>query len=181
VRAAIDAGARRAVVIGGGYIGLEAAAVLTKLRLSVTLLEALPRVLAGVAGQDLSVFFEAEHRAHGIDLRTGVSVGCIEGEGTVYGVRLEGGEVIAADLDDPLIEAGAAGENEVDVDEFCRTSLPRVFAVGDCAAQDNRYGEGIRVRIESVQNANEMAITGAKANCGDFQPHRATPWFWSNQ
>ena len=95
----LDGGARRVVVIGGGYIGLEAAAVLTKLGCSVVLLEALPRVLARVAGEALSAFYQAEHRAHGVDLRTGSSVECIEGDGTkVTGVRLHDGEVIGADL-----------------------------------------------------------------------------------
>lgn len=187
----IDAGARQAVVIGGGYIGLEAAAVLTKLGLSVTLLEALPRVLARVAGENLSAFYEAEHRAHGVDLRTGVSVECIEGEDKVSGVRLADGEVLPADLVivgigivpavGPLIAAGAAGGNGVDVDELCRTSLPDVYAIGDCAAHANGFAEGSVIRLESVQNANDMATTAAKAICGDPHPYQATPWFWSNQ
>ncbi|MBW8786036.1 MAG: FAD-dependent oxidoreductase, partial [Novosphingobium sp.] len=139
----LDAGTRRVVVIGGGYIGLEAAAVLTKLECQVTLLEALPRVLARVAGEELSAFYEAEHRAHGVDLRTSVMVECLEGEDTVTGVRLADGSVIPAEAVivgigivpavGPLLAAGAAGANGVDVDEFCRTSLPDVYAIGDCA------------------------------------------------
>ena len=93
----IDGGVRHVAIIGGGYIGLEAAAVLTKLGCQVTLLEALPRVLARVAGPELSAFYEHEHRAHGVDLRTGVTVECLEGEGRVSGVRLGDGSVIAAD------------------------------------------------------------------------------------
>ena len=75
-------------IVGGGYIGLEAAAVLRKLGKEVTLLEVLPRVLARVAGEELSAFYEAEHRAHGVDLRTGTGVEAIEGDGRVTGVRL---------------------------------------------------------------------------------------------
>jgi len=187
----IDAGAKRAVVIGGGYIGLEAAAVLSKLGLSVTLLEALPRVLARVAGEELSAFYEAEHRAHGVDLRTGVTVECIEGEGQASGVKLGDGTVLPAEIVivgigivpavAPLLAAGAAGGNGVDVDEFCRTSLPDVYAIGDCAAHANAFADGEVIRLESVQNANDMATTAAKAICGDPQPYKATPWFWSNQ
>lgn len=188
----LDAGAKQVVVIGGGYIGLEAAAVLTKLGCQVTLLEALPRVLARVAGEALSAFYEADHRAHGVDLRTSVTVGCIEGDGTkATGVKLADGTVIPAEIVivgigiipavGPLLAAGAAGGNGVDVDELCRTSLPDVYAIGDCAAHANAFADGAVMRVESVQNANDMANTVAKAICGDAQPYKATPWFWSNQ
>jgi 3-phenylpropionate/trans-cinnamate dioxygenase ferredoxin reductase subunit len=190
--AELDAGAKRVAVIGGGYIGLEAAAVLTKLGCRVTLLEALPRVLARVAGEDLSSFYEAEHRAHGVDLRTHAQVVALEGEnGRVTQVVLADGEVIQADMVvagigiipavAPLTEAGAAGDNGVDVDENCRTSLSDVYAIGDCAAHANAFAGGATIRLESVQNANDMAITAAKAICGEPHPYHATPWFWSNQ
>ena len=81
----------------------------------------------------------------------------------------------------PLIAAGAAGANGVDVDEFCRTSLPNVFAIGDCAAHANPYAGGAVVRLESVQNAHDMAKVAASAILGDRQPYNAIPWFWSNQ
>jgi NAD(P)H-nitrite reductase len=187
----IDGGVRNIAVIGGGYIGLEAAAVLTKLGCKVTLLEALPRVLARVAGPELSAFYEKEHRDHGVDLRTGVAVDCIAGEGRVTGVCLADGEVIPADAVivgigivpaiGPLIAAGAAGANGVDVDEFCRTSLPDVYAVGDCAAFACDYAGGTVMRVESVQNANDQATCVAKAICGEEKPYHAFPWFWSNQ
>lgn len=189
--AAIAAGRRRAVVIGGGYIGLEAAAVLTKLGCTVVLLEMLDRVLARVAGEDLSRFYEAEHRSHGVDVRLGAEIEAIEGEEWVTGVRLTSGETIACDFVvvgigivpaiGPLIAAGAAGANGVDVDEFCRTSLPDVYAIGDCAAHANAYANGAVIRLESVQNANDMANTAARAICGAPQPYDAVPWFWSNQ
>ena len=185
-------GAKRVVVIGGGYIGLEAAAVLTKLGCEVTLLEALPRVLARVAGEELSAFYQAEHAAHGVDLRLGVTVDCLEGEnGWVRRVKLADGGEIACDMVvvgigivpavGPLIAAGAAGANGVDVDEFCRTSLEDVYAIGDCAAHASAWAGGAVIRLESVQNANDMATTAAKHICGLEEPYRAFPWFWSNQ
>ena len=190
--AELDAGARRAVVIGGGYIGLEAAAVLRKLGREVVLLEALPRVLARVAGEELSAFYEQEHRAHGVDLRLEAMVDSLIGEdGKVTGVKLADGEIIPADLVvvgigivpsvGPLMMAGAAGANGVDVDEYCRTTLDDIYAIGDCAAHANPYADGAVIRVESVQNANDMATTAAKAIMGDKQPYHAFPWFWSNQ
>jgi 3-phenylpropionate/trans-cinnamate dioxygenase ferredoxin reductase subunit len=190
--AEIDAGTRNIVVIGGGYIGLEAAAVLSKLGLRVTLLEALPRVLARVAGEELSAFYQKEHAGHGVDMRMDVKVECLEGDGgKVTGVKLEGGEAIPAEAVivgigivpavGPLIQAGAAGANGVDVDEYCRTSLPDIYAIGDCAAFGCEYAGGTVMRVESVQNANDMATCVAKALCGDAKPYHAFPWFWSNQ
>ena len=183
---------RRAVVIGGGYIGLETAAVLTRLGKEVVLLEALDRVLARVAGEPVSRFYEAEHRAHGVDLRTGVSVACIEGEsGAAAGVRLAGGASIPADMVivgigidaavAPLVEAGATASNGVHVDTYCRTGLPDVYAIGDCAAHENAFAGGARIRLESVQNAHDQANVAAKAIAGVPEPYEAMPWFWSNQ
>ncbi len=185
-------GPKRAVVIGGGYIGLEAAAVLRKLGNAVTLLEALPRVLARVAGGKLSEFYQNEHRGQGVDLRLEVAVESIVGaNGSVTGVKLADGEEIAADMVvvgigivpsvGPLIMAGAAGANGVDVDQFCRTTLEDIYAIGDCAAHANDFADGAVIRVESVQNANDMATTAAKSIMGDKQPYHAFPWFWSNQ
>ncbi|HZG34083.1 MAG TPA: FAD-dependent oxidoreductase [Sphingopyxis sp.] len=183
--------AAQVVVIGGGYIGLEAAAVLRKAGKPVVLLEALDRVLARVAGEDLSRFYEKEHRDHGVDLRLGVQVEAIEGETRATGVRLASGEVIPADLVivgigivpavEPLIAAGAAGGNGVLVDHHCKTNLPDVYAIGDCAAHANDFAEGAVIRLESVQNANDQANVVAKGICGDEARYHAIPWFWSNQ
>jgi len=182
----------RVVVIGGGYIGLEAAAVLTKLGKHVTVLEALDRVLARVAGEALSRFFEAEHRAHGVDLRTGVSVECIEESGgAATGVKLADGTILPCEMVivgigiipavEPLLAAGAEGGNGVLVDAQCRTSLPDILAIGDCAAHANRFAEGAVIRLESVQNANDQANVAAKLLCGEAEAYEAVPWFWSNQ
>lgn len=190
--AEIDAGAKKAVIVGGGYIGLEAAAVLRKLGVEVVLIEMLDRVLARVAGEELSRFYEAEHRAHGVDLRLETGVDCIEGDGhKVTGVRLADGSIVPADMVivgigiipsvGPLIVAGATGANGVDVDEYCRTTLPDVYAIGDCASHANDFADGAVMRLESVQNASDMAKTVAKAIMGEMDPYKATPWFWSNQ
>jgi len=181
----------RVVVIGGGYIGLEAAAVLSKFGKHVTLLEAAPRVLARVAGEELSRFFEREHRRHGVDLRTGEAVVALHGAGRVSGVELASGVVLGADMVivgigiipcvDPLVAAGAQVGNGVLVDAQCRTTLSDVFAIGDCAAHANGFADGAIIRLESVQNANDMAMVVAKTICGQDATYAATPWFWSNQ
>ena len=192
LRAQIEKGARRAVVVGGGYIGLEVAAVLRKLGCSVTLLENQDRVLGRVAGEALSAFYQAEHRRQGVDLRLSTGVERVEGEdGRVTSVLADNGESFPCEIVvvgigivaavGPLIAAGAAGTNGVDVDEFCRTSIDDVYAIGDCAAHANPYAENAVIRLESVQNATDMANTAAKAIMGDKQPYNAVPWFWSNQ
>ncbi len=190
LKAALD-GAARIAVIGAGYIGLETAAVLAGLGKQVTVIEAQERVLARVAGVPLSRFYEAEHRAHGVDIRLGVTVDRVEGDGRVTGVRLAGGERIAADLAivgigidpavAPLRAAGAEGGNGVRVDAQCRTSLAHVFAIGDCALHANRFADGADIRLESVQNANDMANVAARTILGEPAAYEAVPWFWSNQ
>ena len=191
IRAELD-GVRRVAVVGGGYIGLETAAVLRKLGKEVVLLEALDRVLARVAGQEISDFYAAEHRAQGVDVRLGAAVASIVGEsGRVAALRLQDGATIEAGMAivgigvdaavAPLLAAGAAGANGVDVDSHCRTSLPNVYAIGDCAAHENIFAGGLRIRLESVQNAHDQAATAAKAITGNPQPYEAIPWFWSNQ
>ena len=183
---------QRAVVVGGGFIGLEAAAVLAKAGKSVTLLEALDRVLARVAGEPLSRFYEREHRAHGVDVQLGVNVERLEGlAGRVTGVRLANGQTISCELvivgigimpmEQPVVAAGAIGGNGVLVDAQCRTTLADVFAIGDCALHTNRYAGGETVRVESVQNANDQAAVVAKVLTGSSVAYDAVPWFWSNQ
>lgn len=182
----------RAVVIGGGYIGLEAAAVLNKLGKHVTVLEALDRVLARVAGEPLSRFYEAEHRAHGVDVRLNAQVECIEEQtGKVSGVRLSDGEILPAEMVivgigiipavEPLLAAGADGGNGVAVDSQCKTSLPDIYAIGDCALHANHFANGAAIRLESVQNANDQAQVVAKVISGAPIEYHAVPWFWSNQ
>jgi 3-phenylpropionate/trans-cinnamate dioxygenase ferredoxin reductase subunit len=109
----------------------------------------------------------------------------------VTGVGLAGGETVPADLVivgigidpmvAPLLAAGAVGTNDVHIDEYCRTSLLDVYAIGDCAAHENAFASGVRVRLESVQNAADQASCAALAILGKPQPYAAIPWFWSNQ
>jgi 3-phenylpropionate/trans-cinnamate dioxygenase ferredoxin reductase subunit len=185
-------GVRRVAVVGGGYVGLEAAAVLAKLGKHVAVLEVMDRVLARVAGEALSRFFEAEHRSHGVEIHLAMGVEGVEGkDGVVSGVRLSDGGTVDAEMVivgigivpsvGPLIAAGATGDNGVDVDEFCRTSLPDIFAIGDCARHSNRFADGARIRLESVQNATDQAMVVAKMITGKAEPYASVPWFWSNQ
>ena len=169
--------ARRAVIVGGGYIGLEAAAVLATLGKQVAILEAETRLLSRVAGEPLSRFFEAEHRAHGVEVRTGLGFGPVAADPAdllIVGIGIDPAA-------GPLLAAGAAGANGVDVDEYCRTSLADIYAVGDCAAHVSRFAGGARVRLESVQNAADQATAAAKAIAGRPEPYDTIPWFWSNQ
>ena len=144
LRAEIDAGSRRVVVIGGGYIGLESAAVLRKLGCEVILIEALDRVLARVAGAAVSRFFETLHRGNGVDIRLGTALDCLEEfSGKVSGVLLADGSILPCDMVvvgigivpniAPLAEAGADCSNGVDVDAFCRTSLPHIYRAHESA------------------------------------------------
>ncbi len=185
-------GASRAVIVGGGYIGLEAAAVLRKLGCEVTVVEMLDRLLARVAGPELSEFYAGYHREQGVDIRLSTAVETIDGEdGRVTGVVTDSGEKIACDVIiagigivpsvGPLIAAGAAGSNGVDIDSYCRTTLDDIYAIGDCASHANPYADNKVIRLESVQNANDMATCAAKAIMGDKQDYDAVPWFWSNQ
>jgi 3-phenylpropionate/trans-cinnamate dioxygenase ferredoxin reductase subunit len=187
---------RNVVVIGAGYIGLEAAAVLRKKEKDVTVLEAQDRVLARVAGEALSRFFEDEHRKQGVKLHLGAQVVSIEGnDGRVTGVKTANGDVLPADLVvvgigiiaevEPLLAAGAEGSAEgVLVDLLGKTTLPDVYAAGDCAAHANVFGGGGIVRLESIQNANDQATVIAKVlsgTLGENERYDAVPWFWSNQ
>ena len=107
------------------------------------------------------------------------------------GVRVYGGEVVPADMVivgigiapavEPLIAAGAEGGGGVRVDEYCRTALPDVFAIGDCAWHPNRFADGAHIRLESVQNANDQATVVARTIMGSDTPYDSVPWFWSNQ
>lgn len=183
--------ARHVVVIGGGYIGLEAAAALTVLGKTVTVVEAQDRVLARVAGEALSRFYEAEHRARGVTFLFGATVSCIEGDGSARAVLLDSGERLAADVVivgigivpaiAPLVRAGAAAGDGILVDAACRTSLSGIHAIGDCAAHANRYAGGATIRLESVQNAGDQATIAARSIVGRPAQYDAVPWFWSNQ
>jgi len=182
---------RRLVIIGGGYIGLEAAAVGTKKGLQVTVIEAMPRVLARVTVPELSAFYERVHRGHGVDVRTGAGVQALEGEaGAVSTVVLSDGQRVPADLvivgigllpNTELAEAaGLTVSNGIVVDAFTQTSDPDILACGDCTFHENRF-YGRSMRLESVPNALEQARIAAGVLTGKLVPYAAVPWFWSDQ
>lgn len=182
----------RVVIVGGGFIGLEAAATLRKLDKHVTVLEAQSRVLSRVAAEPLSRFYEAEHRSRGVDVQLNAHIERLEGDGRrVSGVRMTGGTLLPAQMVivgvgitpaiEPLIQAGARGDNGVAIDAICRTTLPGVFALGDCALQESAFAEGARIRIESVQNALDHAACIARHLSGAPAANAGVPWFWSNQ
>lgn len=181
------AAAERIVVIGGGYVGLEAAATLRGRDKQVTLIEVQPRLLARTAAPPVSDFYLAQHRAHGVDVQLGATVTALLGTTRVEGVQLADGRQLVADL--VLVGIGLVpstaplGLDPIDVDDHCRTHLPGVYAVGDCARHENRFAGGARVRLESVQNAVDMAkAAAAHIVHGDSAcPYDSCPWFWSNQ
>jgi 3-phenylpropionate/trans-cinnamate dioxygenase ferredoxin reductase subunit len=180
----------RLVIIGAGYIGLEAAAVARQLGLKVTVLEMADRVLARVTSPVMSAFYEAEHLRQGVDIRTSVRVTGLTGGSSVQSVVLDDGTEIPADVvlagigivpNVELAEASGLGcSNGVLVDRDTRTQDERIFAVGDCACRPLvHYGR--RGRLESVHNAIEQGKLAAAAIMGKPRPVEDCPWFWSDQ
>ncbi len=188
--AAALAEARDVVVIGGGFIGLELAAVAAKQGKRVTVLEAASRLMARVVAPPVSDFYAALHRGHGVAIELGAQVSEVVGDGPrATGVRTADGRVFAADLvvvgigilpNSELAEAaGLACDRGIVVDDCARTSDPHIVASGDCTAR--RLADGSLLRLESVQNAVEQGKSAAAALVGKSRPFAASPWFWSDQ
>ncbi len=181
---------KSAVIIGGGYIGLEAGAVLCQTGMSVTVLEALPRVLQRVTAPVVSTFYERLHTEQGVRVVTGAQLTSIEGEGRVERVHCADGSQYDADLVIIAVgvlpntrladKAGLDVEDGILVDEFARTSEADIVAAGDCTRHFNPIYRR-SVRLESVQNAVDQAKTAAATLNGELQPYHALPWFWSDQ
>lgn len=185
---------KQLVIIGGGYIGLEVAAVAVRHGAAVTVVEAAPRVLARVAGAEISAFYEKAHRDAGVTILTGQTIDSLiarhDDPDHVGGVVLGSGAVLPADFvlagiglvpHTELAEAaGLHVQNGIWVDEFCRTEDPAVLAIGDCANHPCPF-LGRRVRLESVPNALEQARVAADTILGKLVPYAAVPWFWSDQ
>ena len=180
----------RAVIVGGGYVGLETAASLRKLGLEVIVLEAAERVLGRVTAPQVSAFYTRVHAEEGVEIRTGAAVEAFAGDRRVQEVVLAGGERIAADFviigigvlpnTDLATTAGIVVDDGVVIDDRARTSDPLITAAGDCASHDMaRYGR--RIRLESVPSAGEQAKAAAATMCGKTKEIAALPWFWSDQ
>jgi 3-phenylpropionate/trans-cinnamate dioxygenase ferredoxin reductase subunit len=178
----------KVLIVGGGYIGLEAASVAAKLGLKVTLVEMADRILQRVAAPETSDFFRALHKEHGVDIREGVGLDRLLGDGAVSGACLSDGSKIEADFvivgvgiapGAALAEAaGVEIENGIKTDAQGRTSVANVWAAGDCASFPYRGG---RIRLESVPNAIDQAECVAENIMGAGKEYTAKPWFWSDQ
>ena len=179
------------VIVGAGYIGLEAAAVARQLGANVTVLEMAPRVLARVTSPVMSEFYTQIHEKHGVNIMTGARLETLDGEdGRIKSATLADGTSLPADIvligigilpnQELAAEAGIACKNGILVDEDARTNDPRIFAAGDCTVRPLvHYGR--TGRLESVHNAIEQGKLAAAAITGRDRPKLDVPWFWSDQ
>ncbi len=178
----------RVLIVGGGYIGLEAAAVAATKGLEVTLVEMADRILQRVAAPQTSDFFRNLHQSHGVDIREGVGLERIFGDRTVTGAALTDGSVLDLDFviagigvtpaTDLAEQAGLEIDNGIKTNALGQSSDPHIWAAGDCASLPYRGG---RIRLESVQNAIDQAETVAENMLGADRPYQPMPWFWSDQ
>ncbi len=193
--------AENIVVIGGGFIGLEAAAAARARERKVTVLEAGPRLMGRAVAPQISQYFLERHRAAGVNVRLESAAEQLEGKsGTVHEVVLKGGERIPADLvligigvipnTELAAEAGLRVDNGIVVNEYLETEDPDIYSIGDSTSFPNPFAATAddpmpRIRLESVQNAVDQASSVARAitrtNTGDRQPYREAPWFWTTQ
>jgi 3-phenylpropionate/trans-cinnamate dioxygenase ferredoxin reductase subunit len=189
LRPALDT-AKRVAIVGGGYIGLEVAAVARGEGRDVIVVEAEDRVMKRVTCAEVSAFYERLHRGRGVGIRTACRIEAIEGADRATGLRLAGGETIAADVilvstgarpnEELASSAGLACEDGILVNEYARTADEHIYAIGDCTRfASRRYGRTIR--LECVQNAIDQAKAAAGAILGQPKPYDPVPWFWSDQ
>ena len=181
---------KHVLIVGGGYIGLEAAAVCAKKGMRVTLIEAAPRILQRVACEETSDWFRALHREEGVTIREGIGLEKFEGvDGTVNRAVLSDGSTLDIDVavvgigilpcSDLAKDAGLIVDDGIVVDAYARTDDPDIFAAGDCAVAEY---DGLMTRLESVPNAIEQATVAAQNAAGETNvPYEAKPWFWSDQ
>jgi len=179
---------RHALIVGGGYIGLEAAAVASKRGLQVTVLEMGDRILQRVASEETSNYFRKLHTKHGVDIRETVGLAGLSGDNRVTSAELSDGNTLKVDFviagigiqpdTDLANAAGLEIDNGIKVDALCRTSDPDIYAAGDCASFPHH---GVRLRLESVPNAIDQGEAAADAIMGGTEPYIAKPWFWSDQ
>ena len=182
--------AKHAVMIGGGYIGLETAASLRKQGIQVSLLETAPRILQRVTAPELSNFYTRIHQEQGVKIYTNICVERLVGSTQVESILCADGSTIPADLVivgigvHPNIElaqeAGIEAENGIVIDQYCCTNDPDIVAAGDCTSHFNVHYQR-QLHLESVPNANEQAKVAAATLCGKAKQYNALPWFWSDQ
>jgi 3-phenylpropionate/trans-cinnamate dioxygenase ferredoxin reductase component len=180
----------KAVIVGGGYIGLETAASLRKLGMEVTVLEMMNRILERVTAPELSAYYSDLHQRHGVNIIVNAQALELRGTDRVEQVVCNENRTLDADLviigigvipnTELAADAGLAISNGVVVDELAQTSDPDIVAVGDCTNHPNDL-LGYRLRLESVPNAMEQAKAAAATLCGQHKPYHALPWFWSDQ
>ena len=189
IRAEMAAGKRMAIV-GAGYIGLEVAAVAATAGLDVTVIEMAARVMSRVVSPELSDYYQDVHRRNGVTLRLSTGVVGFTGDERVAAVQLDDGGTVDADIVVigigivPTVElaadCGLKVSDGIVVDDHCRTSDPRIYAIGDCTWHPNSI-RGTDLRLESVHNALDQAKTAAANICGDEATYAQVPWFWSDQ
>ncbi|MDG1812413.1 MAG: FAD-dependent oxidoreductase [Porticoccaceae bacterium] len=185
-----SAAAKNAVIIGGGYIGLETAASLNKLGVKVTILETESRLLKRVASPQVSAFYLRLHTEEGIDIRLNTQAAELVGEQTLNQVICADGTAIDADMaiigigvianTELASDAGLTVDNGILVDELAQTSHSDIVAAGDCTNHPNPILNR-NLRLESVPNATEQAKAAAASLCGIEKPYAELPWFWSDQ
>jgi 3-phenylpropionate/trans-cinnamate dioxygenase ferredoxin reductase component len=181
---------KRIIIVGGGYIGLEVAAVAVKAGLNVTVLEMEDRILKRVTTEAMSAFYHQLHSGRGVNIRTSAKVSGFAGNGRIDAVLTDTGERLPADLaivgigiipnTELAAAAGLACENGILVDDHCRTADPDIYAAGDCTNHPNAL-LGRRLRLESVPNAMEQARVAAVNMNGGDSTYASIPWFWSDQ
>lgn len=180
----------KAVIVGGGYIGLETASALRKCGMDVTVLEALPRILQRVTAPEVSAFYSRIHSEEGVRIITNTTLESLQGDGRVQSVTHGGGSTLEADMviigvgiipeTELAKEAGLEVENGIVVDAYARSSDHDIVAAGDCTFHYNPIYQRC-LRLESVQNAVDQAKVAAATVCGKFEAYSALPWFWSDQ
>jgi len=184
-------GVKKAVIVGGGYIGLETAASLRKKNIEVTVIEAVDRILQRVTAPVMSEFFARIHREEGVTVLEGTGLGAFLGsDSQVNGIKTSDGDTIDADIvivgvgvivnDELAKDSGLSIDNGIVVNDYCETDDEHILAIGDCTNHYNAHYDR-RIRLESVPNANEQARIAAKTICGNKVAYNSLPWFWSDQ
>jgi len=182
---------KKAVIVGGGYIGLETAASLRKKNIEVTVIEAVDRILQRVTAPVMSEFFARVHREEGVTVLEGTGLSEFLGsDGHVSGIKTSDGETIDADIvivgvgiivnDELAKDCGLSIDNGVVVNDYCETDDEHILAIGDVTNHYNAHYDR-RIRLESVPNANDQARIAAKTICGKREAYNSLPWFWSDQ